>query len=209
MRDPGQPIRISLFAPNGRMGKAIAAAVADDPGFAIDQEHGDVLVDFSAPDCAPGEPRPRGLGRRSRSWSGRPASTTRTPGDRRQRRRPSRCCAPPTPRSASTCCAELVEQAAARLGPEWDIEIARNASPATRSTRRRGPRCCSARRRRRDAADPARARALRPRRRARRARAGHDRLRRAARRLGRGRACRDLRRRRRAARACRTAPRAA
>ena len=44
-----QPIRISLIAPNGRMGKAIAAAVDQDPGFAIDQEHADVLLDFSAP----------------------------------------------------------------------------------------------------------------------------------------------------------------
>ena len=44
-----QPIRISLVAPEGRMGRAIATAVADDPRFAIDQEHGDVLVDFSAP----------------------------------------------------------------------------------------------------------------------------------------------------------------
>ena len=33
------------------MGQAIAAAVAEDPGFAIDQDHGDVLVDFSAPDA--------------------------------------------------------------------------------------------------------------------------------------------------------------
>ena len=49
MRTADQPIRISLFAPNGRMGKAIAAAVAEDPGFAINQDHGDVLVDFSAP----------------------------------------------------------------------------------------------------------------------------------------------------------------
>src|SRR5881296_3218007 len=49
MRTADQPIRISLFAPNGRMGQAIAAAVAENPGFAIDQDHGDVLVDFSAP----------------------------------------------------------------------------------------------------------------------------------------------------------------
>ena len=49
MRTDEQPIRISLFAPNGRMGRAIAAAVAEDPGFAIDEDHGDVLVDFSAP----------------------------------------------------------------------------------------------------------------------------------------------------------------
>jgi len=42
-------VRISLFAPNGRMGKAIVAAVAETPGFLIDQDDGDVLVDFSAP----------------------------------------------------------------------------------------------------------------------------------------------------------------
>jgi hypothetical protein len=49
MRTADQPIRITLIAPNGRMGKAIAAVVADDSGFTIDQDHGDVLVDFSAP----------------------------------------------------------------------------------------------------------------------------------------------------------------
>jgi 4-hydroxy-tetrahydrodipicolinate reductase len=49
MRTADQPIRITLFAPNRRMGKAIAAAVAEEPGFALDQDHGDVLVDFSAP----------------------------------------------------------------------------------------------------------------------------------------------------------------
>jgi 4-hydroxy-tetrahydrodipicolinate reductase len=49
MRTADQPIRISLIAPDGRMGKAIAAAAAEDPRFAIDQDHADVLVDFSAP----------------------------------------------------------------------------------------------------------------------------------------------------------------
>src|SRR4051794_41821839 len=49
MRDKDQPIRISLIAPDGRMGKAIAKAVAEDERFAIDQDHADVLVDFSAP----------------------------------------------------------------------------------------------------------------------------------------------------------------
>ena len=49
MRIADQPIRVTLFAPDGRMGKAIAAAVAEEPAFALDQDHGDVLVDFSAP----------------------------------------------------------------------------------------------------------------------------------------------------------------
>ena len=51
MRTDQQPIRIALFAPGGRMGKAIEAAIADDPGFELDNEHGDVLIDFSAADA--------------------------------------------------------------------------------------------------------------------------------------------------------------
>ncbi len=49
MRTADQPIRISLIAPNGRMGHAIAAAANEDPRFAIDRDHADVLLDFSAP----------------------------------------------------------------------------------------------------------------------------------------------------------------
>src|SRR5688500_16451942 len=49
MRTDQQPVRIALFAPEGRMGKAIAAAIADDPGFELDNDRGEVLVDFSAP----------------------------------------------------------------------------------------------------------------------------------------------------------------
>ena len=44
------PIRLSLYAPKGRMGKAIAAAVATSDEFVIDNEHGGVLIDFSSPD---------------------------------------------------------------------------------------------------------------------------------------------------------------
>lgn len=49
MESAEQVIRIALVAPNGRMGKAIAAAAAEAPGVEIDNDHGDVLVDFSAP----------------------------------------------------------------------------------------------------------------------------------------------------------------
>ena len=41
MRTDQLPIRIALFAPDGSMGKAIAAAAAEDPSFAIDNDHGD------------------------------------------------------------------------------------------------------------------------------------------------------------------------
>lgn len=51
MRTDQQPVRIALFAPDGRMGKAIQAAIADDASFEMDNEHGEVLVDFSAPDA--------------------------------------------------------------------------------------------------------------------------------------------------------------
>ncbi|MEO6113438.1 MAG: 4-hydroxy-tetrahydrodipicolinate reductase [Sphingomicrobium sp.] len=49
MRTKQQPLRIALFAPEGRMGQAIASAIAEDDGFTLDAEHGDVLIDFSAP----------------------------------------------------------------------------------------------------------------------------------------------------------------
>jgi 4-hydroxy-tetrahydrodipicolinate reductase len=51
MRTDQQPIRISLFAPKGRMGQAIEAAIADDRGFELANDTGEVLVDFSAPDA--------------------------------------------------------------------------------------------------------------------------------------------------------------
>jgi 4-hydroxy-tetrahydrodipicolinate reductase len=51
MRTDQQPLRIALFAPGGRMGLAIRAAIADEAGFELDNDHGEVLVDFSAPDA--------------------------------------------------------------------------------------------------------------------------------------------------------------
>jgi 4-hydroxy-tetrahydrodipicolinate reductase len=50
MRTDQQPVRIALFAPDGRMGRAIQAAIADDPGFELANDNGEVLVDFSSPD---------------------------------------------------------------------------------------------------------------------------------------------------------------
>ena len=51
MRTDQQPVRVALFAPEGRMGKAISQAIADDSGFELDNDNGEVLVDFSAPDA--------------------------------------------------------------------------------------------------------------------------------------------------------------
>jgi 4-hydroxy-tetrahydrodipicolinate reductase len=51
MRTDQQPVRIALFAPKGRMGQAIEAAIAEDSGFELANDTGEVLIDFSAPDA--------------------------------------------------------------------------------------------------------------------------------------------------------------
>ena len=122
MRTADQPIRISLIAPDGRMGKAIAAAVAEDSRFAIDQDHGDVLVDFSAPaaletslERAVSSAVPILIGTTGLNEAADKAIVAA-----------SREVA--ILRAANTSVgvavlADLVERAAKALGPEWDIQI--------------------------------------------------------------------------------------
>ena len=122
MRTADQPIRISLFAPNGRMGKAIAAAIAEDASFERDQDHGDVLVDFSAP-AALAASLDRAIS------AGVPILVGTTGLDEsadRQITEAARQVA--VLKAANTSLgvallAELVERAARVLGPDWDIEI--------------------------------------------------------------------------------------
>jgi 4-hydroxy-tetrahydrodipicolinate reductase len=122
MRTVDQPIRISLFAPNGRMGQAIAAAVADNPGFAIDPDHGDVIVDFSAPAALQAS--------LDRAVSAGVPILIGTTGldDLADQRIATAAKDVAVLRAANTSLgvallAELVERAAQVLGPEWDIEI--------------------------------------------------------------------------------------
>ena len=123
MRTADQPIRITLFAPNGRMGKAIAAAVAEDPAFALDPDHSDVLVDFSAP-AALQESLDRGVS------AGVPVLVGTTGLDDSAMPRIAAAAKDiPVLRAANTSLgvallADLVERSAKVLGPEWDIEIA-------------------------------------------------------------------------------------
>jgi 4-hydroxy-tetrahydrodipicolinate reductase len=123
MSTADEPIRISLFAPNGRMGKAIARAVAGDPGFSIDQEDGAVLVDFSAPDALP-----ESLERATSA--GIPVLVGTTGLDETANERIAEAAkmiavlrAPNTSLGIAVL-AQLVERAAQLLGPDWDIEIA-------------------------------------------------------------------------------------
>jgi 4-hydroxy-tetrahydrodipicolinate reductase len=123
MRTADQPIRISLFAPEGRMGKAIAAAAAEDPAFAIDQDHADVLVDFSAP-VALQSSLDRAVS------AGVPILIGTTGLDELADQRIAAAAKEVAVlRAANTSLgvallAELVERAAGVLGPDWDIEIA-------------------------------------------------------------------------------------
>lgn len=122
MRTADQPIRISLTAPNGRMGHAITAAVAEDPGFELDPDHGDILIDFSAPAALPG-----GLDRAEAAGVPILIGTTGLDAlaDQRIIKAAQRIA---VLRAANTSLgmallAELVERAATVLGPQWDIEI--------------------------------------------------------------------------------------
>ena len=122
MRTDEQPIRISLFAPRGRMGKAIAAAVDEDPGFEIDNDRGDVIVDFSAPSALQAS-----LDRAVAAGIPILVGTTGLD-DFASRRIATAANEIAVLRAANTSLgvallADLVERTARVLGPEWDIEI--------------------------------------------------------------------------------------
>ncbi|WP_395623646.1 4-hydroxy-tetrahydrodipicolinate reductase [Sphingomonas daechungensis] len=122
MRTDEQPIRISLFAPNGRMGRAIAEAVAQTDEFAIDQDHADVLIDFSAPSALQAS-----LDRAAAAAIPILVGTTGLD-DFADRRIAAASKDIAVLRAANTSLgvailADLVERAASVLGPEWDIEI--------------------------------------------------------------------------------------
>lgn len=122
MRTEDQPIRLTLIAPAGRMGRAIAAAVEEDRRFALDEDSGDVIVDFSAPEAL--------------SASLQRAVTAAVPilvgttglDDMAERRIADTAREVAVLHAANTSLGvavlqELVERAAAALSAEWDVEI--------------------------------------------------------------------------------------
>jgi 4-hydroxy-tetrahydrodipicolinate reductase len=105
------------------MGEAIAAAVAEDSGFELDADHGDVLVDFSAPSALQSS-LDRAL------TAGIPILVGTTGLDDFASRRIATAgeriavlTAPNTSLGVALL-GDLVERAAQVLGPEWDVEIA-------------------------------------------------------------------------------------
>ncbi|MEO8547311.1 MAG: dihydrodipicolinate reductase C-terminal domain-containing protein [Sphingomicrobium sp.] len=122
MRTKEQTLRITLFAPDGRLGRAIAAAVAADPAFALDPDHGDVLVDFSAPSGLQ-ESLDRAVS------AGIPILVGTTGLDNRADTQIAAAAERVAVlRAANTSLgiavlADLIERAAKVLGPDWDIAI--------------------------------------------------------------------------------------
>lgn len=115
-------VRISLVAPNGRMGKAIAEAAAQIDGFEVVGDGGDVLVDFSSPAALP-----TSLDRAVDSGvpiligtTGLGAGADEQIAGAAQKVAVLR--APNTSLGVAVL-SDLVERAANTLGPDWDIEI--------------------------------------------------------------------------------------
>ena len=122
MRTEQLPIRLSLVAPNGRMGKAIAAAVAEGREFTLDPDHGDVIIDFSAPAALAGS-----LDRAIRAAVPILIGTTGLD-DLASRRIEEASRSVPVLRAANTSVgvallSELVERSARVLGADWDVEV--------------------------------------------------------------------------------------
>lgn len=122
MRTDQQPLAITLIAPNGRMGQAIAAAIEEDDGFCLDRDHGDVIVDFSAPEALAGS-----LQRATTAAVPILVGTTGLD-DLAERRLMEASRSVPVLHAANTSVGvallnDLVERAARVLGPKWDVEI--------------------------------------------------------------------------------------
>lgn len=122
MRTDQLPIRLSLVAPNGRMGQAIAAAVSEDHTFTLDDDHADVILDFSTPTALAAS-----LERATRAGVPILVGTTGLD-DLASRRIDEAARSLAVLRAANTSLgvallADLVERAARTLGAEWDVEV--------------------------------------------------------------------------------------
>jgi 4-hydroxy-tetrahydrodipicolinate reductase len=116
-------VRIALFGAGGRMGGAIAAAAAESDDAVIAAEAPDVFVDFTAPEALEANLR-------AATEAGRPILIGTTGlGDEHRRLIASAAesiavIEAPNTSLGVNLLRHLVGEAAARLGPAWDIEIA-------------------------------------------------------------------------------------
>jgi 4-hydroxy-tetrahydrodipicolinate reductase len=122
MRAADQPIRISLFAPNGRMGKATARAAGEDARFALDDDHPDVLIDFSAPDALQAS-LDRAISASVPILVGTTGLQPKHHAAIQQAAQHVAVIYAPNTSLGINLLMDLVQQATARLGPEWDVEI--------------------------------------------------------------------------------------
>lgn len=104
------------------MGKAIAKAVSENPDFALDEEHGDVLVDFSTPDAL-GSSLDRAVSAGIPMLIGTTGLQSEHHVAIQQAAKSIPVIQAPNTSLGINLLSDLVEQAAARLGPDWDIEI--------------------------------------------------------------------------------------
>lgn len=104
------------------MGKAIAAAVTEDDGFAMDQDHGDVIIDFSAP-AALQASLDRALAAAVPILVGTTGLDELAEGRIRAASTKVAVLRASNTSLGVALLAELVERAARVLGPSWDVEI--------------------------------------------------------------------------------------
>lgn len=114
-------VRISLFAPNGRMGQAIAAAAAETDGFEI-ADDGDVLVDFSAPDALDAS-LAKAVASKTPILIGTTGLGADADGKIAEASKSIAVLSAANTSLGVAILSDLVERAAHALGTDWDIEI--------------------------------------------------------------------------------------
>ena len=118
---PAAPLRLSLFAPTGRMGRAIIDAAAADGAVTIDDE-GDVLIDFSVP-AALQASLARALSSRTPLLIGTTGLDASADGEITEASREIALLRAANTSLGVALMSDLVERAARILGEAWDIEI--------------------------------------------------------------------------------------
>jgi len=117
------PTRLALIAPEGRMGRAIAAAVAEDSRFALGEAPADVLIDFSVPAALPATLE-RALDVRTPVLIGTTGLAAEAAASLQAAAESVAVLQAANTSLGVALMSELVERAAQVLGENWDIEIA-------------------------------------------------------------------------------------